>query len=344
MIRPALLAAVALAASLASPSVLAQPAARTETVWSNAASPARIPRQIGSFAFAEERSLAEDGTDTILQYRDPAEPRDAATIYVFRASQPNAALWFERALIAITQRPGVTGIAPVGDAQTLSSVDATAPNAMAQAMTINFGDYRTSGLAIAQIGEWIVKIRISRPSEDSAAMTALLREFIGAIGHESGESATVHPLTLPSSCNDAPAFGGNPVPPEGGARAVAVTEGLVVYSRARGREGLAADPAAWCELTPPELKPLASLYRPREGFEGDWTMLVGDAGWSLVSYPLEMPAGEATVGLYANRTSDTTLVGLYDAAPSIQAALTASQPVLIGQSQGLGAISVRPNE
>lgn len=337
MLRALLVAFIALA-SIRSP-VMAQdfPGA-----WRSAAGPILISRRIDGFVLSEERALAADGTDTILQFTNPSATGDAATVYVYRASQPNAALWFERALIALAQRPSMTGAATAGERFELATPGASASNALGQSFAVSFGDYRTTGLAIAQVGEWIIKIRISRPSADVGEMDALLRTFVGEIGYSGANAFEVHPLRLPADCGTMDVPDGAPVTANSDNRPAAVVEGLSVYANARGAGGLAANPEQWCEVRLPNLALLANLYRSDEGFDGGWIMLIGDAGWSIVSRRLTNPVENARFALFGNRTSDTTLISLFDGPAELGAALGFAQPVLTGAAQGLARIEIVP--
>ncbi|MBC2777745.1 hypothetical protein [Parasphingopyxis marina] len=340
MIRSAILALALVATPAIAQEMAASPTANAET-WRGAFDTIILPRTIAGYDLVEERPLTDDGTDTILQYRHE-ESGDAVTFYVYRASEPNAMLWFRQAMMAIAQRPNISGLVPADEMQMLRAGGSASPNAVSQSMRLNFDAFRTAGLTIVQLGEWIVKIRVSRPSEDVAAMTALLAELAAAISYE-GEPFTAHPLVYPGACNDRTDFDGNPLSIVPAQRGIIVTEGLIEYSDARGGGGISVDPSAYCDMTPDDMRTYTSLFREREADHGGWTMLIADAGWSLVTRPLASTEN-GEFGLFANRPNGTYAIGLFDRAPAPGMAIGMAVPVFRLQNEGLGRISSYPND
>jgi len=340
MIRSATLALALIATPAIAQEAPASPPANIEH-WHGAFDTIALPRTISGYDLVEERPLVDDGTDTILQYRSEGSA-DAVTFYVYRASEPNPMLWFRQAMMGIAQRPNVSGLVPAQNMQMLSIAGSPSPNAVSQSMRLNFDAFRTAGLTIVQLGEWIVKIRVSSPSENPETMIALLSELAAAIAYE-GEPFIAHPLAYPETCDGIENFNGSPLPVAEEQLAVIVTEGLIEYANARGGGGIAADPSAYCDMTPDEMRAFASLFRERNSEAGGWTMLIGDAGWSLVTRPLETTEN-GEFGLYANRPNGTFAIGLFDTAPAPGAAIGMAAPILRLQSEGLGRISSYPNE
>lgn len=323
-----------MAAALAFAAVAAPvPAQAQDGVWSHEASGVSVPRRIGDMRLRNTDDASGGGNfDVILQY---GTSDTVVTLYVYRSAYPNPALWYERTRIAMAESVGSEGVSAEPRRFTLG--DAPAPNGLREEFDLprGSGQMRMSatGVAIAQAGEWLVKVRISSRELDRAGIAARMDALLGAI-RLTRPAGTVLPLTVPGACD-----GGLPMRGErignvtSEALAGAAVFGMVGYIQARGHSGLAAEPAAWCRVTATELPALyGSLYRRRDGT--GWVALLGDSGRAAASLPSDVP-GQSQAFVFASSPASTQVVAIYDAVPDPDSALAAAIPVVVGQQRGM---------
>jgi hypothetical protein len=317
MIRYVVAILVALAA-------LAAPAEAQER-WRHQDSGISLPRRVGEMRLSQEQDASGGGNyDVILQYGDGNTP---VTVYVYRSAYPNAAMWFERVRLAMNEHVGTGGaVAP----RSFTLGGASAPNGLREETTMRGG---ATGVALAQIGEWIVKLRVSSSRLDQAGVAARIDQLLAAFEFARPTPAPL-PLAVPGACE-----GGLPMRGErigdvsSEALAGAAAFGIVGYAQARGRSGLAAEPGLWCRVTRSELPPrYGTLYRRRDGT--GWVALFGDSGRAAAAWPSDVP-GERVAYLWASTPASTQVVALYDALPDPNQALAIALPVVVGQGRGL---------
>jgi hypothetical protein len=319
----ALIAAAAYAGSAA-------PAAAQGNRWRHEESGISLPRTIGDMSLSREQDASGGGGhDVVLRYAEGNEP---VTVFVYRASYPNAAIWFERVRIAMNMLAGAAGQA--ANPRTFSLGGGAVPNGLREEISLPAGG--ATGVAIAQAGEWLVKVRITSNRLSSAALAERMDRILGAVQFARAVPAP-HPLVVPGACGDAPAMRGRRiVSVDQGMQARAAVFGLVAFGEARGLRGLAAQPSAWCRVADSAIPATyASLYRRRDG-EG-WVALMGDAGRSAAAGPIELP-GEGRAGLYVNAPASTQVVAVYDAMPDPMEAVPVALPVVLGQARGIAEI------
>jgi hypothetical protein len=116
--------------------------------------------------------------DVVTQYENPADGV-FATVYLFRTAIPDAALWFDRALAAImlrseygldeASRPTPVPFARPG---------ATAASGLRASIDVTSREPRSTSLAVAPLGRYLLKVRMSSTNLDRAALDARLSRFI----------------------------------------------------------------------------------------------------------------------------------------------------------------------
>lgn len=258
-----------------------------------------------SLRVGQERQLRQDGTDTIVQLGSGDEP---VTFYVYRAAYPSPALWFERARHALNANLAATGQAVTPRPFTLAG--AAAPNGLREEIELpGQSGFRSTAIAIAAHGEWLIKVRISSRSRNRAEIARLMDEVLAGVRVQG--VAVALPLTVPGACGDRARFTGRPsgaTDAAGRARLQAATQRL--EAQARGRGGLVAEPAAWCRAASAIPGNLISLYRRRDGSE--WVALLGDAAAAISA----VGAAGAGAGVYGSTTSGNQLLFLYDGIPT----------------------------
>jgi hypothetical protein len=310
----------------------ALPAQAFAADWSHAGSGVSIPESVGDMKVGQERDLSGGKrVDVSVQYGSETEP---VTLYVYRSAFPNPALWFERTRHAMASSVGLPVEAVSPRAFTFGG--AAAPNGLREEAAIaGRPPWKSTAVAIAQAGEWVVKARISSQSLDREGIAAKMDRMLGAIRLASPPAKPL-PLLVPGPCGGARDYKGKPVAGDADAElGGAMVAGVLVTMQARGAGGLGAEPAAWCREASGIPAQYASVYRRRDG--SDWVALVGDSGMAVQGQALTGPAkGAATFGI---NPSSVRVVALFDDVPAPDAAVLQALPVVTGQQSGLVEIS-----
>jgi hypothetical protein len=311
---------------------LAAPAAAQE-LWRHEASGISIPRRIGEMRLNQERDASGGGGyDIILQY---GEGPTAVTLYVYRSAYPNPALWFERTRMAMSSNVGAPSENVAPDSFTLGN--ASSPNGLREDIAIPAGGpFRATSVAIAQVGEWIVKARVSSQRLGPDQVAARMTQLLGALRFDNMPAP--HPLALPAACGDTGAMRGRRIADAAEAVAAAARNGSATFDEARGRSGLAADPSGWCRETTGIPAQYGTVYRRRDG--AGWVALLGDAGRAISAARFEPSAGGGAA-TYVSIPASTNVAALYDALPPPEAAVEQALPILVGQAEGLAEVPRR---
>ena len=308
----------------------ATPAAAQEN-WSHAASGVSVARGIGDMQLNREQDASGSGHDVILQY---GSGPTAVTLYVYRSAYPNAALWFERTRLAMNAHVGSPerGVDP----RPITVGGASAPNGLREDIAIPGGQMRATSVAIVQVGEWIVKARVSSSQLDLAGVAERMDRLIGALRFELMPAP--HPLRVPPVCADERRMDGAGIDRSRQAVAAAVAAGSAVADQARGRSGLAADPAAWCRVAAELPAQYGAVYRDAAG--SAWVALIGDSGRAVSGVRLA-EGGDVGAATYVSTPGAVAVAGLYRDLPDPDAGLIAALPIVVGQQRGLAEIGER---
>jgi hypothetical protein len=147
--------------------------------WQHAASGLILPATIDG---SRRVSIGDSGTeelDVSAQY----EGADGltTTIYLFRSQLPVVPLWFDRSRTVLEQLRLQTSepVAP-GSSVTFALPGRTIASGMRATYPFGVGGYRSTGLALAATGGWLVKVRMSSRTLEPLALDAKLAGFVGA--------------------------------------------------------------------------------------------------------------------------------------------------------------------
>lgn len=309
--------------------------------WKHKASGVSLPDEIGDMRRGEERDLSNgQKLDVMVQYGGGNEP---VTVYVYRASHPNPALWFERTRTAMLDNVG--GFDTSKPPRPITVGGGAQPNGLRQEFPTFGKDWRATSFALVQSGEWLIKARVSSTTLEEAGVAARMDRLLAALTFAAAPSAPL-PLVAPEACKTAATLDAKPKIDMSMVTAASLF-GVVAYSDARGGgQGLSAKPAGWCrDDSDPALHKMTTVYRRLDG-QG-WTALLGDAGMSAATMTLSpaeaagKPGEFAGAGLYFTRTGPTEVVATYDGLPSVIQALGAVAPVMRGVQKPLASISVK---
>lgn len=315
--------------------VILAPAAASAEGWRHAQSRIEIAELPAGFHVASVSDGRGDGSDVIVQLGDDNE---AVTLYVYRSAFPNPALWFERTRLAMRRNVA----APVDDVAPRSFTLGTgpAPNGLREEIAIPAGNrFRSTAVAMAQNGEWMIKLRISSTSLDRAGIAARMDGLLAAIGLPAGAPGPL-PLIVPAPCPDANSMRGRQRPQSMENSLLGIAAILQAHNDARGLSGLAAEPGNWCRETTRFPVEQVAVYRRRDGKA--WTALLGDAGLSVSAYLNDDPQLPGAM-TYAANPSVTGLAFVYDSMPAPNEAVEPALPFVLGRARSSVSINASEN-
>jgi hypothetical protein len=309
---------------------MAVPGAALAEGWRHQPSGVGVPDLPAGLDAGEVTDNRRDGSDVFVQFGRGNEP---VTLYVYRSAFPNPALWFERTRLAMNAHVGADSERAAPRIFTLGG--GAAPNGLREEIELApGGNFRSTAVAIAQYGEWIVKVRITSAGLDRAGIARKMDDLLAAIRLPTAVPAPL-PLAVPTPCSDDNRMRGRRRAESAEGARLAAAALAVAHDQARGRSGLAADPSGWCRERTSFPTQYGTIYRQRDGRA--WAALIGDSGLAIAAYPVDVPDADGAA-TFAATSSMTGLAQLYDHMPSPEAAIGAALPVLVGRAPAAARI------
>lgn len=147
------------------------------SAWQHAETQIILPPRVTGLTRSGLRDLGEGEMDVVVQYEGGADGV-FATVYLFRTQSADVPLWFDRALTAITTRPeyGFAGAAPAPTPFTRPG--AAVASGLRATVDIAGAGLRSTGIAVAPLGPFLVKVRMSSATLDRAALDERLSRFV----------------------------------------------------------------------------------------------------------------------------------------------------------------------
>jgi len=175
------------------PRVLDVPAA---AAWRHARTQLILPPAIDGLTRTEIRDLGTDELDVVAGYENRDEGI-VATVYLYETGAPDVPLWFDRALTGLMARPelGLAGAPPPSPAA-FARPGAATPSGLRAAIDLAAPGTGSTALAIAPLGSFQLKVRISAARLDRAALDARLTRFIEGVRWPA-EAARPAPAAVP---------------------------------------------------------------------------------------------------------------------------------------------------
>ena len=148
--------------------------------WQHAQTQMILPPEAAGFARREIGDLGEDEMDVVAQYAGPDGM--VATVYLFRTAVRDASLWFDRATAMIALRPeyGLAGVA-LPAPTSFTRPGASVASGLRLSLDLPGGEWRSTALALAPLGDHLLKIRFSSTRLDRAALDERLTRFVEAL-------------------------------------------------------------------------------------------------------------------------------------------------------------------
>lgn len=297
--------------------------------WTHAASGASLPETFEAQSLVKRRDFGTPN-DSMVDYA-ASTGTESTTLYIFKASAPNARLWFDRAM------PGVAGQIPMaifeaGSVEKIAAFGSSLPNALRQIFVAReAGPFKSTALVVAQSGPWIVKVRATSATLDRAGLAARIDRHLAAI--RIAPPAFAADLDAPAHCTAAPIFAsGKPV---FAADEQAVAQAILVYAR------LHSPATGLCLADTPNdrFTLLGVVNQP-----SSWLLLVGDAGKAIGSEAIGAEQADTRHLIYVSTPAATRGAAIFDAPPSLAAAGGAAGPLLSDPAAGLFTISASASD
>lgn len=276
-------------ASLAMPIAIATAAPETATLTVAAASPPLSPPDMLD-GLAKQGVRSTIPLDLTYSYGSNSE---RVTLYIFRATNPNAALWFERADTILAMTFSQRGLGEGTQIEPITSPDAPEPNGLMRTYSLK-GDYSSTALAVLELNGWLVKVRSSSKTLDVIAQQARMSRILAAL-KATGPVVKPHKLMLPEACPEERLRFSMQELLDAEAISKAKTDDKIlaglslaghVAEVTGGEFGLAASPEAFCRARMQNETPIAALYRPKDADNTGWTILFADSGRAIASVPM----------------------------------------------------------
>jgi hypothetical protein len=163
-------------------SAAAQPPLRTietpaDAPWRHRGIGMALPATVGGFARAHVMDSSATEVDVVATYLDRDEGM-IALVNIYWTATPDVAMWFDRALAQVvpaeagSAAPAISGFTRPG---------ASAATGLRAALSDNVPGMRSTAIALAPHGSWLVKVRLGATRHDPAEVDRRLTEFVAAL-------------------------------------------------------------------------------------------------------------------------------------------------------------------
>lgn len=260
--------------------------------------------------------------DVMVQYAEGGATR--VTLYIFRPSLMSVPIWFDRSETQILLRSDAFGTpVPAGPIRAFVPPHADTASGLQRVYVPGSGDYKSTGLVMIPLGEWLVAVRASSTELDPEALEARLGEVVAGIAWP--EKVAASPAAVPvAACTGVLAYDRKAKPRKPDmAQALmgAVLLGIPEDKIEKEAPAKASPPPVWCREGTPGGD--YGVYRANDATNA-YVLAAGDAGVTInvtPAFPLE---GRKVGYMLSLGTVDRTLIyPNFDKLPSPQAAFDA---------------------
>lgn len=250
----------------------------------------------------------------------------AITLYVFRPALASVPMWFDRSEAQVLMRDVYGNATPVAAPMAFAPPGGKTASALRRIYLPGKGPYKSTGLAIMPMGEWLVAVRISSQQFDAAALDAKLDEVIKAIGWP-GSVADGDAAVPVAACTVPIAYAKKAKlkPPS---MMDALLGATLSNIKPADDEKAKAVPVLWCREGQPKQE--YAVYRAI-GNDTGYTIAMGDAGRVInVSPGLALDSKDPGYMLSLGLLDQTLIYPSFDKLPAPDAAIDAvmkSRPI-----------------
>lgn len=226
--------------------------------------------------------------DMATEYRS-ADGSEDITVYVSRVASGAMPIWFDQARHAIESRSNVYGTVLPLEAP-VSFIPPGRANAAGLAIAFSPGiAWKSTALAMAPLGEWMVKIRYSSKTLDAAAMRTRIEQLFGELGWPAKldpapdaalTKVCADPILFDDKAKDAPQDGAS----------VLLNSLFTQVGSDIAKKDKDAQPVTWC--VDPGWQMKGRIYRPN-GAKDQYLVTIDDGGIAVtVSPDFQLPGDD----------------------------------------------------
>lgn len=244
----------------------------------HAHSDVRLPAELAGMTRGQGNASDAEQLDLSVRYVAP-DGSEFATVFMTRVQIGSMPLWFDRAVTAITISNPRGAPLMAGSPEAFALPGQSVASAMAASFTLgDAGEYRTTALMLAPVGEWMVKVRLTSKRTDATATLARVRELAGALRWPRRIDGLVAAAPI-ADCTTRLAV-------DSAARAIeenaeARMQRMILagaLSQAAGEARRPATPVAWCRHASSD--PAIALYGIQESADS-YLVALSDSGIAL---------------------------------------------------------------
>lgn len=241
-----------------------------------------VPASIDGISRSSITALENDQLDVSVNFSAPGTS-EVISVFIYREVAGALPVWFDRARWAIETRPKVYGtprwienmlpFTPPGRANDTGLIAVYMPSA---------GDYKSTGVAMVPLGEWLVKIRYSSAVIPPEALAEKIKGVLAALKWPSklSDAATAVPVTPCATSLSLPERS-QPAASDDGATALMGALLALPAMNDKAKSSNAAPPL-WCRDD--GLKPSGNVYRP-DAATDSYLIALSDAGRGIRVHP-----------------------------------------------------------
>jgi hypothetical protein len=251
------------------------------------------------------RTALTDATDSESDVTAQFETDDGsvfATVFLFRPAVADVGVWFDRARTALEAGDRFRDAAPATvDPLSFATGGAPATSSLRQVYAMAGGPYRSTGLAVMPVGDWIITLRMSAKAGTAAELDAQMLRTIAAMHWPTPAGLAVTPAAPVKACATPLVFGkAKQVKADGGDLLSSLLMGSLT-SKVRAENKEAAEPhPTWCRNGEGRVEYAA--YRSSLDTSG-YTLALFDSGRAVNVFPSLMAQIEKT-GVYSVTLED----------------------------------------
>lgn len=244
----------------------------------------RLPPVLAGLPRSKTVEYEADQLDTLSEYA-AADNGEVYTIYVYRNVAGGLPVWFDRARRMIEHRAALGTATLHAAGPFVPPGRSNAAGLLATYAAAGKG-YRSSGVALVPVGEWLVKLRASSQSLAPAELEARLKSVLAEIAWP-GKMAPAPDAAPVADCTTALALSGEAKPAEkddssGGAMLVGALMGQMAASKEPPKTSAPPRAIRWCRDST-ELAE-GGVYRA-DGETDSYLIALGDAGRAVSAGP-----------------------------------------------------------
>lgn len=291
----------AVALGLAMPAAARDLAVPMDKGWKHAETGLILMPQLAGMSRTALTDATQTEHDVAAQYDTP-DKSAFATIYLFHPAIADVSLWFDRSQTALEKRDLFKNASPAtADPVAFAVGGASATSSLRQVYATPAGQYRSTALMVAPVGDWIVSIRMSAKALTAEQLDARLEQVMAAIRWPK-VVGTQAPAAVPLKvCATALTFGKAKLAKPDGADLLMSLMGSSLAAKKKAEA--TSEPtvhATWCRDG--EARTEYGMYRP-DSAPVSYVLALYDAGRVVSVYPSVMGQINKT-GIYSVSLED----------------------------------------